>query len=156
MKINVCVEPIPAYGEHVRFTPEEHIEILLLEREAMHAQDLPYKNWEEASRSINWFDGPKPVSLSYVKRHMPRAMLLSMSFPADRNPHVVQADLDLLLKAEKEYNEAAKTADSLRAYALGLAKKYNVGPTLLYDKDMGGVTPQDGCGKWEEREWEPK
>ena len=154
MKIKVCVETVQVYGRHVRFTPEEHVQILLNERNASQAQQKPYWEWEHASRSINWFDGPKPISLSYVKSHMPRAMLLELRFPVDQNPRTVQADVDRLLETEKKYNESTKFADVGRDYLVGLLKKYGIGPSAILDEDQGGATPQSECGKWEEREWQ--
>ena len=151
MKISVCVKTIQAYGSHVRFTPQEHIQILLHERNAMFTQRWPYHEWEQASRKINWFDGKKPVSLAYVKSHMPRAMLLELRFPVDPNPHIVQADVDRLLEAERKYNESSKTADAGRTYLHELMSKYGIGPGAVFDEDMGGATPQSGCQKWEER-----
>jgi len=152
MKWMVCVKPVEAYGTHVRFTKEEHLQILLNERNARNTSDWPYRDWENAARSINWFDGPKPVSLSYVKSHMPRAMLLELRFPVDQNPHVVQEGVDLLLAAEKKYDESTKAADASRAYLLELMKKYGIGPTAVFDQDVGGATPQGGCEKYEEQE----
>ncbi len=151
-KINTCVEEVPAHGSYVRFTTEEHLQILLNERTARNVQDLPYRSWENASRHINWFDGEKPVSLAYVKSHMPRAMLLELRFPVGQNPHIVQDDIDWLLKTEKAYNEAAKVIEDGTAYLRGLLTKYDIGPSAIFDDDMGGVRPEGGCAKWEEKE----
>ncbi len=156
MKISVCVNTIEAYGSHVRFTGEEHLKILLNERTSREAQDWPYREWEMAAQSINWFDGTKPVSLAYVKSHIPRAMLLELRFPVDPNPHMVKADVDRLLEAERKYNESTKIADSGRQYLADLLKKYCVGPSATFDKDMGGATPMSDCGKWEERDFPEK
>lgn len=153
MKVNVCVKTIDAYGTHVRFTPQEHLQVLLNDRKARGAQAEPYREWERASRSINWFDGDKPVSLPYVKSHMPRAMLLELRFPVDQNPHMVQADVDRLLEAERIYNESATLAEASDTYLKELMAKYGIGPAAVLDEDMGGATPHPSCEEWEEREW---
>lgn len=153
LKIQVCVENIEAYGAHTRFTTGEHLQILLNDKASRDAQDRPYRDWELASSSINWFDGSKPVSLSYVKSHMPRGMLLTLGFPVDPNPHIVQADVERLLEAEKKYEESGKIASAGRDYLFGLLKKYGIGPAASLDKDMGGATPMSTCAKYEEQDW---
>ena len=156
MKINTCVETIKAYGKHVRFTTEEHLHVLLDERNANRSSELPYFRWEAAAGSIDWFTGAKPVSLAYVKSHMPRAMLLELQFPADPNPHAVQSDVNRLIDAERKYNESQEVAEAGREYIRMLMKKYGIGPDVVFDDDEGGATPVASCGKWEEREWPRK
>lgn len=151
-KYQVCAKVATAYGSHVRFTEAEHIHVLLDERRARDKQAFPYQEWETASMSINWFGGPRPVSLNYIKSHMPRAMLFTLAFPADPNPHIAQADLNRLLEAEKRYNESMKDNDGAQSYIKGLLSKYGVGPEVIMDEDAGGVTPRDGCEQWEEKE----
>lgn len=142
---STCVEPIAAYGEHVRFTTEEHIKLLLLQ--VRPPGESEYRAWEQASYGIDWFSGPKPVSLAYVKSHMPRAMLLTLRFPVDQNPHVNPADLKRLLETESAYESATKNS---QAYTQELMKKYSIGPGAIFDEDFGGATPRESCGKWEE------
>lgn len=125
---------------HIRFTTEEHLQILLLQKKTSEEQDRPYREWEHASFSINWFDGESPVSLDYVKFHMPRAVLLSIRFPVDRNPKVVKADVDKLLAAEAAYTESTKSADELRSYFVSIANKYGMTKGFYFDQDMGGAT----------------
>lgn len=45
IKWSVCVEPIAAYGEHVRFMPEEHVQVLLYERKGTRS----YEEWRRTA-----------------------------------------------------------------------------------------------------------
>lgn len=146
IEYQVCVEPIAAYGGHVRFSTEDHLALLLHLRRTREQQHGPYRRWEMASRELDWFSGPKPVSLDYVKRHMPRAMLLELRFPVDQNPHIDPVGLKALLDAEAAYE---KTTKGTQDFPLLLLKKYNVGPGAVYDEDMGGFTAIAGCARWE-------
>lgn len=145
-KYSVCVGPIAAYGSHVRFTPEEHLKIV----QNQHATDREYREWENASWGLDWFSGKQPVSLAYVKKHMPRAMLLSIRFPVNQNPPVDPDGLKDLLAAEKAYLAAQKVLDD-ENYSQQLMTKYGIGPGAIFDPDMGGAKPMSGCGKYEER-----
>lgn len=147
----VCVDYAKPFGEHVRFTPEEHVQVLLNEKAAREGEDFPYLYWERASKDLDWFSGPKPVSLKYIKSHMPRAMLLELQFPVDQNPHVDPKGVERLLAAEKSYQDALKLADISAAYVMELMKKYGVGPSATFDADMGGIVPSGKCNKYEER-----
>ena len=148
---SVCVEPINAYGQHVRFTEAEHIELLLRNLKARDAQYGPYREWESASRSINWFGGKRSISLAYIKSHMPRAMLLVLRFPVNQNPPAVKADIDRLIAAEAKYLEAEKVSNLFNDYVMGLMKQYGIGPSATIDDDFGGATPFGGCNKYEEQ-----
>ena len=144
-----CVEPVEAYGGHVRWTPEETVKVLLQEKESKEAQDYPYRNWEIASMSLDWFSGTKRVPLNEIKGHMPRAMLLRMRFPVDQNPPVDAKGYADLIAAEKAYEDSTKSADAARQYLLDLIKKYGVGPQATLDQDMGGATAMGGCNRYE-------
>lgn len=138
-----CAEPLKAYGGHVRFTVEEVLQMQANSKK----QDQPYREWELAASTLNWFDGTKRVPLSMIKSHMPRAMLLRLRFPVDQNPPVVAKDLEELIKAEKDYYAVV---DSGKDFFPSLMKKYGIGPTAIFDQDMGGATPIDGCGRYED------
>ncbi len=156
----LCAVALPAYAQtktteaksnapcarkHVRFTTEDHLKILQAQILSERAW-VPYAKWEAASHSIHWFDGKKPVSLDYVKSHMPRAMLLSLRFPVDQNPRVLQSDLDNLLKAEREYEEAEEVVKGTWSFVKELRAKYGLG-AAIFDKDMGGATSLSDCEK---------
>ncbi len=141
-----CVEPVEAHGGHVRWTPEETIQLLLNERNSRMAQDVPYIRWENASRDLDWFSGTKRVPLVEIKSHMPRAMLLELRFPVDQNPPVDPKGLEVLIAAEKAYEETTK---GIQDYPISLLKKYGVGPQAILDQDYGGATAQGGCNRYE-------
>ena len=111
ISFQVCVKYTPAFGgdekHHVRFTDADHIAFLLELYRSRNEQDLTYYEWERASRSIDWFGGTVPVSTSYVKKHMPRAMLLELEFPQGPT-NVEPASLKRLRDTEKNYENIAK------------------------------------------------
>ncbi len=147
IKMTRCAEPIPAYGEHVRWTSDEHIQLLLDMKKQSDGQRFPYLEWELASRELDWFGGSKRVPLSEIKSRMPRAMLLELKFPVDQNPPVDPKGLQRLIDAEKAYNSAANGAQD---FATNLMKKYGIGPQAVFDEDFGGATPMEGCARYEE------
>jgi len=151
-KVNVCVQEIKAYGEHVRFSSEDHIAVLLRSRNEK--AEWAYRLWEDASREItsNWFTGKETVEVSYLKSHMPRAIVFVSRFPASKSTLIDKKRLEELLSTEAAY-EKAEDREGSQIFYDNLMAKYKIGPSATFDKDMGGATPMGSCGKYEEREW---
>ncbi len=128
--------------EHVAFTTDEHLRILIADRKAAHT----YDDWDRVARSPQtdkdlWFNGKEKVSLAYVKSHMPRAVVFTTRFPVDKAPRINRKWLDQLLDSEQRYEDDAK---KLRAIWDEVNTKYKVqrGPLYGYatvDENLGGI-----------------